>query len=95
VQQQTGGKVIKLFFFSPKDRPNKLEYLSLGKLFQLVTMFVVKAKCLLKRKNLKDVTLMYTLPLLSNIRLGWKGLPGTNTLAFLASLSVMKRSSKI
>jgi hypothetical protein len=57
VQQQTGGKVIKLFFsFSPKDRPNKLKCLSLGELFQLVTMFVVKAKRLLKRKNLKDVT---------------------------------------
>ncbi len=30
------------------------------------------------------------LALLANIRLGWKGLPGTNTLDYLVSLSEMK-----
>jgi hypothetical protein len=31
-------------------------------------------------------------PLHSNIKPGWKGLPGTKALAYLASLSVMKKN---
>ncbi len=31
---------------------------------------------------LKDATLRYALALLTNIRLSWKSLPGTNTLAY-------------
>ncbi len=33
--------------------------------------------------------------LLANIRLGWKGLPGTNTLTYLATFSVPKKKSFI
>ncbi len=33
-------------------------------------------------ENLKGASLVQALALLVNIRLGWKGLPGTNTLAY-------------
>jgi hypothetical protein len=33
-------------------------------------------------EHLKCALLGYTLPLFANIRLGWKGLPGTVTLAY-------------
>jgi hypothetical protein len=55
------------------DFCNKLEGLSLENYFQPCLMFVGKARAPLVFPDL-------ALP--ANIRLGWKGLPGTNTLAY-------------
>ncbi len=40
-------------------------------------------------------TLMQASALLTNIRLAWKGLRGTNTLAYFAATSVTKKKSLI
>ncbi len=39
-------------------------------------------------ENLKGVSLLYELALPTNIRLGWKVLPGTNTLAYYENLQI-------
>jgi len=38
----------------------------------------------------KDAALGYAPDLLSNVRVGWKGLPGTNFLAYFSPFSVTK-----
>jgi hypothetical protein len=50
-----------------------------GKLFQSSPTFVGKTRGL--PKNLRGISLGKAQALLTNIRLGWKGLSGTNTLA--------------
>ncbi len=42
-------------------------------------------------EHLKGASLSYVRALLKNIRLGWKGMPRTNTLAYCAHLEVMKK----
>jgi hypothetical protein len=55
-----------------------------GKPFQPSLMFVGEAYDRVER--LKDASLRYDRALLANIRLGWTGLPGTNTLAYYKHL---------
>ncbi len=64
--------------------PNKLVFVH-GKLLQPNSG---NARSLPNR--VKSAALVQATTLLTNISLGWKGLPGTNPLAYLASLSVMK-----
>jgi hypothetical protein len=45
-------------------------------------IFVGKTRGLLYGGHLKGAPLGHVLALLKNIRLGWRGLPGTNTVAF-------------
>jgi hypothetical protein len=45
-------------------------------------MFVDKARAYPRMKHLKDAALGWASTLLTNIRLVWKGLPGTNALAY-------------
>jgi hypothetical protein len=42
-------------------------------------------------EHLKGASLGQALILTTNIRLGWKGLPGINTLAYLTGASVAKK----
>jgi hypothetical protein len=42
-------------------------------------------------KNIVNIRACLNSEFLANISQSWKGLPGTNTLAYLASLSVMKK----
>jgi hypothetical protein len=46
-------------------------------------------------EDLKDPLPEQAVALLSNVRLGWKGLAGTNTLAPFASSSITKRENKL
>ncbi len=55
----------------------------LGKPFQPSLMFMVTTRALVK--HLSDAPLQ-ALP--ANIKLGWKGLPGTNTLAYYESSQI-------
>ncbi len=48
----------------------------------LISEFVVKARSLPFNEAPKCATLGYAPALLANIRLDWKGLPGTNNLAY-------------
>ncbi len=54
----------------------------LGKPFQPSLMFVGEARCLPRVEHLKVASLEEAPTLLGNIRLGWKDLPRTNTLAY-------------
>jgi hypothetical protein len=45
-------------------------------------MFVGKAMANLRLEHLKGASLGYAPALPTNIRLGWRSLPGTNTLAY-------------
>ncbi len=45
-------------------------------------MFARKPGAYPRVEHLKGAALEEAVALLANIRLGWKGLPGTNTLAF-------------
>ncbi len=45
-------------------------------------------------EHLKGASLGYALAIPANIRLGWKGLPGTNTLAYYERVSTGPRTSK-
>ena len=53
-----------------------------GKTYQPSLMFVVKARSIPKVGHIKGVALGFANRRLANIRLGRKGLPGTNTLAY-------------
>ncbi len=63
---------------------------ALGKHFQLTLLFVGKARSLPKSEVPGRSSLGYCLVLPTNIRVGRKGLPGTNTLAYLVQLTVTK-----
>jgi hypothetical protein len=60
----------------------------LGKHFLLSLMFVGKARSLLLSRKLEDASLGQAPALHINIRLGWKGLPGTNTVAYSENLQI-------
>ncbi len=60
---------------------NKQEYLSLASLSILVYCLWVRTGAYPRVEHLKGASLGYALALPTNIRLGWKGLPGTNALA--------------
>ncbi len=53
-----------------------------GQFFQPGLIFVGKASSVLKSGALKRCCTQVSLVLMTNIRLGWKGLPWTNTLAY-------------
>jgi hypothetical protein len=53
-----------------------------GKPFQPSLMFAAKAGANPRLENLKIASHRQVLAITANIRLGWKGLPGTNTLAY-------------
>jgi hypothetical protein len=71
------NSVIKLFYLSPMMETSKLERLPMASLSSLV-------RSLFKR----DYGLTCKL---ANTKLGWKGLPVTNTLSYLAFLSVTEK----
>ncbi len=60
-----------------------------GKLFRPSIMFAGKAKSLPKLMHLSGAQLYLTL--LKNIRLGLKGLPGTNTIAIVKFLILLTK----
>jgi hypothetical protein len=79
----SGVNPIKLFtavMFT--DFRNKLECLSLSSLSSLVQCYWVRPGAYPRVEHLKVASHGKTLALSANIRLGWKGLPGTNTLAY-------------
>jgi hypothetical protein len=45
-------------------------------------MFVGEARSLPRAEHLNGASLRQALTLLTNVRIGWKGLPDTNTLAY-------------
>jgi hypothetical protein len=49
-------------------------------------MFEGKAMAYPRVEHLKGALLTYSLALLANIRLGWRGFTGTNTLAYYENL---------
>ncbi len=53
-----------------------------GKPFESSQMFAGKSSRILNVDSLKGAPLEKAPALLANIRLGWKSLPGTNTLAY-------------
>ncbi len=61
-------------------------------LFHPSLMFAGKARSLPRGENMKGFLLWLVLVLIANIRLGWKGLPGTNTQAYLVHLEVKSKS---
>jgi hypothetical protein len=65
--------------------PNKLECSFMASFFSLIWVMPRAYTC-----GLEHAALVQATTLLTNISLGWKGLPGTNPLAYLVSLSVMK-----
>jgi hypothetical protein len=65
-----------------RNRPNKLGCLFLAGVFQPSLMFTSLMQC---------STLWLALTLLSNITIGWKTLPGTNTLAYWFHSKVTKK----
>jgi hypothetical protein len=52
-------------------------------------MFVVKAGAYTRVEYLSGASLRKALALLANVRLGWKGLLGTNTLAYFDILKLL------
>jgi hypothetical protein len=58
-------------------------------------MFAGKAEKFVKVDQFRNDLLAEALYLLANIRLGWKGLPGTNTLAFWVSSLVTRKTINI
>jgi hypothetical protein len=54
----------------------------LGKPSKPSLMFVGEVKACPRVEHLKDASLQYAPTLPANIGLGWKGLPGTNSLAY-------------
>ncbi len=77
----TGANVLKLFTAVVTNFRNKLERFSLASFFSLV-------QCLCIRSYLKGASLGQAPALRANIRQGWKGLPGTNTLAYYDNLQI-------
>jgi hypothetical protein len=65
----------------------KLECLFI--LSSLVRYLWLRQGAYLRVEHLKGVSLGYTPPSLTNISVGWKGLPGTNTLAYFKNLLIM------
>ncbi len=61
---------------------NKLERLSLAKLFQLNLMFAGMAEAYFRVEHLKGASLGLAPPLPANIRLVWNGLSRTNAQAY-------------
>ncbi len=61
---------------------NKLERLSLASLSSLVYGLWARPRAYPRVEHLKDSSIGYALALPTNNRLGWKGLPGTNALAY-------------
>ncbi len=57
-----------------------------GKPFQPSLMFVGEARSLPKSRAPERALLGYAAVLPANTRLGWKGLPGTNTLAYYENM---------
>jgi hypothetical protein len=72
-------------------RPNKLEGLSLETLFSQVLEFEGKARANPIGTPFRCFLLVKLLVFPANVRLDWKGFPWTNPLAYLASMSVMKK----
>ncbi len=67
---------------------NKPDHLSLASLSSLILMFAGKAKDYLSEATERYSTLGRLLASPTNIRLGWKGLPGTKSLAFYKKLKI-------
>jgi hypothetical protein len=59
-----------------------LQHYFLGRVVSPSIMY--KARSYSRVEHLKDASLNYAPALLEYIRIGWKGLPGTNTLAYSA-----------
>ncbi len=69
-------------------RPNRLEGLPLNTLSSQVFKFESKARAN-PMEVLSDASFLVKLLVLpANVRLGWKGLPGTNTLAFYENTQI-------
>jgi hypothetical protein len=64
---------------------NKLEGSPLAGFSSIVCLWVRPGACS-RVEHWKVASLGSALALLTNIRLGWKGLPGTNTLTYLSHL---------
>jgi hypothetical protein len=74
-------------------RLNKLEHLSLANLSIQVKYLRVRPGAYPRGTHLKDTP--ENVSLLTNVRLDWKGLPGTSALAYFKSLSVLKQKCLI
>jgi len=81
-QHFSGANVIKLFCPKFTDFRYKLECLFLASLSNLVQCLWVRSGAYPSVEHLKSASLRQTLALFTNITLSWKGLPGTNTLAY-------------
>jgi hypothetical protein len=76
----------KLFTAVIYDYYPKVRMFSLGGLFSLVKCFWVGQGAYPRVEYLKSTSLGDALALLANIILGWKGLPGTSTIAYYKHL---------
>jgi hypothetical protein len=76
-----GACTIKVFTAVIYGFSRKARVFVPGKPLQPCLMFVVKAGAYLREAPFRWSTLGRPLALPTNIRLGWRGLPGTNTLA--------------
>jgi hypothetical protein len=82
-RKRPGANVINLFTAVSYDFPKKVGAFVPGMPFQPSLMFAGKAGSYLSEVHFKCSTLWGRhLSSPTNIRLGWKGLPGTNTLAY-------------
>jgi hypothetical protein len=72
-------------------RPNKLEHLSLETLSSQVLEFEGKARANPIGAPFRFLGKLLVFP--ENVRLNWKGIASTNTLAYSASLTVTKEKS--
>ncbi len=71
------------------DFPNKLERLSLASLFRIVYCWWVRLEAYPRVDYLKGASLGQALALPATTRLGWKGLPRTNTLVYYRNPKIM------
>jgi hypothetical protein len=71
-----GANVIKLFYLSTTKGQNKLECLSLASLFSLAWYLQVRQGAILSGKCLKGTSLEQVPAFSTNVRLGWKSIPG-------------------
>jgi hypothetical protein len=65
---------------------NKLECLFLASLFSLVSCLLVRPGVYLRVEHLQSASLTEAQALPTTIKLGWKGLQGTSTLAYYGNL---------
>jgi hypothetical protein len=76
-------------------RTNTLAYLSIISVTKKTVLHgvetLVRLGAYLRGEHLKGASLGYATALPANIRLGFKGLPGPNTLAYLSIKSVSKK----